>query len=111
MKKYLYNTSKIISISLIFLSLSSCGDNGKKFIGHWVNVENTMLYRIQLTITKSDDIFIVEQNNIDGGSDKFSSKLEHGSLKMDLEILGSISYSKESDHIFFHGYELMRVNE
>ena len=90
----------------------SCGGGGgNNFVGHWINVKETWPYRIELNISKSGDIYIVEQNGSFGASsEKFSAKLENGSLKMAQQMMGDVNYSKETDHIFFQGYELMRAN-
>ncbi len=110
MKKQFYYFLKISSIALILFSVFSCSDSGNNFVGHWIDVKETHPYRAELNITKSGDIFIIEQNSWGGSSSKFSAKLENGSLKMAQQLMGAINYSKQTDHIFFQEYELMRSN-
>lgn len=89
----------------------SCGNSGNNFVGHWINVKETWPCREELSITKSGDIFVIDEKDCwDKGSSKLSANLENGSLKMAQQLMGVINYSKETDHIFFREYELMRAN-
>ncbi|MEI6488982.1 MAG: FKBP-type peptidyl-prolyl cis-trans isomerase [Bacteroidota bacterium] len=98
---------QLLILFFLFIKIGINAQTGNNFVGHWKEVNGNYYGSSELNITKSGDVFIIERNDNDGFH-KTTAKFEKGSL-VGAQWIGQINYSKETDHIYFRDYELMRA--